>query len=70
MDDRRPTFPHHQLCEPIGSDTAPIAQNVQRESALVAYCGTDRQISEGFAIALQRRRRLSSRTGSTFFSFA
>ena len=53
MDDRRPTFPLHQLCEPIGSDAAPVAQNVQRESSLVVYCGTDQQVSEGFAIALQ-----------------
>jgi hypothetical protein len=49
VDDRRPTFPHHELCKPI----APIAQNVRRESAPVVYCGTDQQVSEGFAIALR-----------------
>jgi hypothetical protein len=53
VDDQRPTFPHHALCEPIGSDAAPIAQNVQRESSLIVYSGTDRQVSEGFAIALR-----------------
>jgi hypothetical protein len=53
MDDRRPTFPHHEPGEPIGSDAAPIAENVQRESARVVYCGTDQQVSEGFAIALR-----------------
>jgi hypothetical protein len=53
VDDRRPTSPRHQVCEPIGSDAAPITQNVQRESALIVYCGTDQQISEGFAIALR-----------------
>jgi hypothetical protein len=52
VDDRRPTFPHHELGEPIGSDAAPIVQNVRRESALVV-CGTDQQVSEGFAIALR-----------------
>jgi hypothetical protein len=53
VDDRRPTFPHHELCEPIGSDDAPVAQNVQRESSPVVYCDTDQQVSEGFAIALR-----------------
>jgi hypothetical protein len=53
VDDEKPTFPHHELCEPIGSDATPIAQNVQRESSLVVYCGTDRRVSEGFAIALR-----------------
>jgi hypothetical protein len=53
MDESRPTFPHHELCEPVGSDAAPIAQNAQRESSLVVYCGTDQQVSEGFAIALR-----------------
>jgi hypothetical protein len=67
VDDRRQTFPHQEPSDPIGSDAAPIAENVQRESALVVCCGTDQQVSEGFAIALRRRRRLSSRIGSTFF---
>jgi hypothetical protein len=53
VDDRRPTFPHHELREPIGSDAAPIAQNVQRESSPAVYCGGDQQVSEGFAIALR-----------------
>ena len=74
MDDRRPTFPLHELCEPIGSDAAPIAANVQhsaelaapgrepieqlsagleRESSQIVYCGSDQQVSEGFAIALR-----------------
>ena len=52
MDDQRPTFHQHELCEPIGSDAAPIARNVQRESSPVVYCGTDQQVSEGFRIAL------------------
>jgi hypothetical protein len=56
VDDRRPTFPHHELGEPIGSDAAPAAENVQRESSPVVYCGTDQQVSEGFAIALQMMR--------------
>jgi hypothetical protein len=53
MDESRPTFPHHEPCEPVGSDAAPIAQNVQRERSLAVYCGTDRQVGEGFAIALR-----------------
>jgi hypothetical protein len=53
VDDRRPTFPHHEPCEPIGSDAAPTAESVPRESSLVVYRGSDRQVSEGFAIALR-----------------
>jgi hypothetical protein len=53
VDDRKPTFPLHQLCELTGSDAGPIALSVQRESSPVVYCGTDQQVSEGFAIALQ-----------------
>jgi hypothetical protein len=53
VDDRRPTFPLHELCEPIGSDAALVALNVQRESSPVVYCGTDQQVREGFAIALR-----------------
>jgi hypothetical protein len=53
VDDCRPTLPLHELSEPIGSDTAPIAQNVERESSPIVYCGTDQQVSEGFRIALQ-----------------
>ncbi|MEA2837437.1 MAG: hypothetical protein QOD89_1987 [Bradyrhizobium sp.] len=53
MDDRGATFPLHQLCEPVGSDAAPIAQNIQRKSALVVYCGGDQHVSEGFGIALR-----------------
>jgi hypothetical protein len=53
VDDRRPAFPHHELSEPIGSDAAPIAQNDQRESSPVVYCGSAQQVSEGFAIALR-----------------
>jgi hypothetical protein len=46
-------FPPHQPGEPIGSDAASAAENVQRESWPVVYCGSDQQVSEGFAIALQ-----------------
>jgi hypothetical protein len=53
MDDRRPTFPLHALSEPIDSDAAPVAETVQRDSLPAVYCGSDQQISEGFAIALQ-----------------
>jgi hypothetical protein len=53
MDERRPTFPHHELCEPIGSGPVPAPENVQRESLPVVYCGSDQQVREGFAIALQ-----------------
>jgi hypothetical protein len=53
VDDRRPTFPLHERCKPIGSDAAPIAQNVQPESSQIVYCGADQQVSEGFAIALR-----------------
>jgi hypothetical protein len=31
----------------------PAAENIQRESSPVVYCGSDQQVSEGFAIALQ-----------------
>jgi hypothetical protein len=31
----------------------PAAESVQRESSPVVYCGSDQQVSEGFAIALQ-----------------
>jgi hypothetical protein len=53
VDDRRPTFPHPEPGEPIGSDAAPVAENVQLESSPVVYCGTDQQVSEGFRIASQ-----------------
>jgi hypothetical protein len=53
VDDRRPTLPLHELGEPIGCGTAPVAETVQRESSPVVYCGTDQQVSEGFRIALQ-----------------
>lgn len=53
MDDSRPTFPLHKPSEPTGSDAAPSALNVQRESTPVVYCGGDRHVSEGFAIALR-----------------
>jgi hypothetical protein len=53
MDGRRPTFPLNQRCEPIGSDAAPVAETVQRESSPVVYCGGDQRVSEGFAIALR-----------------
>ena len=53
MDDRRPRFSPHELSEPIGTDAAPIAPNVHRESSLVVYCGTDQHVGEGFAIALR-----------------
>jgi hypothetical protein len=51
--DRRPTLPLYKLGEPIGSDAAPVAETVQRESSPVVYCGGDQQVGEGFAIALQ-----------------
>jgi hypothetical protein len=53
VDDHRPTFPLHELGEPIGSYAAPVAQSAQRESSPVVYCGADQQASEGFRIALQ-----------------
>jgi hypothetical protein len=53
MDDRRPAFPLDKLRKPIGSAATPAAANVQGESSSVVYFGTDRQVSEGFAIALQ-----------------
>ena len=53
VDDRRPTFPLDKPGKPIGSDAAPDAENVQRKSSPVVYCGTDQQVNEGFAIALQ-----------------
>ena len=53
MDDRRPTFPIDELGEPIGSDAAAAAENVQHESLPVVYCGSGQQVSEGFAIALR-----------------
>ena len=51
MHGRRPMFPHHKPDEPIGP--APVAENVQLQSARAVYCGSDQQVSEGFAIALQ-----------------
>jgi hypothetical protein len=54
--DQRPTFSLNKQCEPIGSDAAPMAENVQREIAVVTYCGSDRQVNEGFAIALRIMR--------------
>jgi hypothetical protein len=53
LDDPRPRFSPHELSEPIGTDAAPVAENVHRESSLVVYCGTDQQVGEGFAIALR-----------------
>jgi hypothetical protein len=53
VDDRRPNFPHHKPGEPIGSGAATVAETVQLESSPVVYCGTDRQVSDGFRIALQ-----------------
>jgi hypothetical protein len=45
--------PLRERCEPIGSDAAAAAENVQRESSPGVYCGSDQRVSEGFAIALQ-----------------
>ena len=53
MDDRRPTCPHHEPGEPIGSDAAPAVGDVRLESSPVVYCGTDQHINEGFVIPLQ-----------------
>lgn len=53
MDDRTPTSPLRERCEPIGSGPVPAAENVKRESAPVVYRGSDQQVSEGFTIALQ-----------------
>jgi hypothetical protein len=53
VDDRRPAFSLHEPGGPIGSDAAPVVQNVQRKSSPVVYCGTDQQVCEGFRIALQ-----------------
>jgi hypothetical protein len=53
VDDRRPTSPHHEPGEPIGSDAAPVAETVQCESSPVVYCGTDQHVNEGFVIPLQ-----------------
>jgi hypothetical protein len=52
VDDRRPPFPLDEPCEAIGSGAAPAAGNIH-ESSPVAYCGTDRQVSEAFAVALR-----------------
>ena len=54
--DQRPRFSLNKRCEPIGSDAAPTAEDVQREIAGVTYCGSDRQVNEGFAIALRIMR--------------
>jgi hypothetical protein len=66
VDKSRPSFPPHAPCGQIGTDAVPIATDVQpaaelndklavpqRESSLVVYCGTDQQVSEGFAVALR-----------------
>ncbi|MHB8271142.1 hypothetical protein [Bradyrhizobium sp.] len=53
MGDRRPTCPLHEPGEPIGSDAARAAENVQREGLPAVYSGSDQRVSEGFAIALQ-----------------
>jgi hypothetical protein len=50
VDHRLPTFPVHQPYELTGSDAAAIALDVQRESLLLVYPGTDRQVSEGIAL--------------------
>jgi len=47
VDDPSPTFPVHELCQPVDSGAAPGV------SSPVVYCGTDQQVSEGFATALR-----------------
>jgi hypothetical protein len=53
VDDRRPTFPLDDPCKPTGSDAAPEAENIRPVSSSAVYCGADREVSEGFAIALR-----------------
>jgi hypothetical protein len=55
MDERKPPFPQ-DLSGQIGSDAAPITARVQtlsRESSIIAFCGSDQLVGEGFAIAFR-----------------
>jgi hypothetical protein len=50
VDEGRPTVPQHSICERLGSDTAPTV--VPDESLLIVFSGDEKQVREGFAIAL------------------
>ena len=51
MDDRNSSISPIALCGQIDADAAPT--DAVRESSSVTYSGSERRISEGFAIALR-----------------
>jgi len=51
--DRRGPFPLNQPSDLTGSGAAAAADEVERESASVVYCGADRQVRLGLAAALR-----------------
>jgi hypothetical protein len=64
MDGRKPLFPLHDPTAQPGIDAEPrAAAAFQREDLPVVYCGSARQLSEGFTVALRvmPRRELAAR---------
>jgi hypothetical protein len=56
VDERRRSLPHHDVCEPIGSDSAPVVvqspAEPPHENPRIVFYGDEQQLREGFAIAL------------------
>jgi hypothetical protein len=50
MDEARPTVPQPGICERLGFDAAPTG--VADETSLIVFSGDEKQVREGFAIAL------------------
>ena len=59
MDEPRPSITPHDPSGPIGADAAPTTADVSRsadpvpESSMIVYCGNERELREGFCIALR-----------------
>ena len=57
MDERRRSLPHPDICEPIGSDAAPVvvpsAAEPPLENPRIVFYGDEQQVRGGFAIALR-----------------
>ena len=57
MDERRRSLPYPDICEPIGSDAAPVVvpspAEPAHENPQIVFSGDEQQVREGFALALR-----------------
>ena len=59
MDEPNPSITPYDRCGPIGADAAPTTADVSRpddpvpESSTIVYCQNERELREGFGIALR-----------------